>query len=205
MPSHRNCLPPPSRKLSDPMRIMRIAAVAALAVTLAACTSVAVYEAPKQPPLTRSLAVPGAQVDPGVAAGMFSEYRAANGLGPLAVDPVLQAMAMEQARAMAGRQQLGHDVGIGPLNLRAARAGYAYDHIAENVAAGYYSLLRLAGVQRSPAQHADARSDARRHRRRTGSRLEASGLLVHDRCQAARCRTTIRSHLALNRPTGYQS
>jgi uncharacterized protein YkwD len=133
-----------------PKLFSRLAATS-LFLALAACA--AVYEVPQEPALTRSLATPGAQVDPLVAAGMISEYRAANGLGPVVVDPVLQGLAVEQARAMAERQKVGHDVGVGPLDTRAARAGYAYDRIAENVAAGYHSLAEAFSGWRDSGEH----------------------------------------------------
>ncbi len=133
------------------MRISLFAGALIVALGLAACGTV--YQPSQEPPLTRSLVPAGAQVDAGAAASMFSEYRALNGRGPLAVDPVLQAMALEQARAMAARQKVGHDVGIGALDVRAGRAGYAFDNIAENVAAGYHSLGEAFSGWRDSSGH----------------------------------------------------
>ncbi|GGE27216.1 hypothetical protein GCM10007276_00470 [Agaricicola taiwanensis] len=132
------------------MRISPIAAVVA-ALVLSACAKS--YDPPQQPAFMRSLVPAGSQVDADAAADMFSQYRMANGRGPLVVDPVLQTIALEQARAMASEQKVGHNVGIGTLDKRAARAGYDYDNIAENVAGGYHSLGEAFSGWRDSSGH----------------------------------------------------
>lgn len=132
---------------------MRIRILLALVAALGLASCGSLYEVPQEPALTRSLTAPGSQVDAGLAASMFSEYRRASGLGPLVVDPVLQAMALEQAQVMARHDKVGHDAGAGPLNLRAERAGYRYDAIAENVAAGYHSLAEAFSGWRDSSGH----------------------------------------------------
>jgi uncharacterized protein YkwD len=134
------------------MRFSIAATIVAVALGLAACSK-APYVPPQQPAFMRSLVAPGTQVDAGAAADMFSQYRMANGRGPLVVDPVLQGIALEQARAMAAGQKVGHDVGLGNLDVRAQKAGYSYDNIAENVAGGYHSLGEAFSGWRDSSGH----------------------------------------------------
>ncbi len=129
----------------------RLPAIALVLAALGGC--MAAYEVPQEPPLTRSLTAAGAQVDPAAAASLFNDYRRANGLGPLSVDPVLQRVALAHAREMAGRQKVGHDVGSGQLDVRVGRAGYAYARVAENVAAGYHSLAEAFSGWRDSRDH----------------------------------------------------
>jgi uncharacterized protein YkwD len=131
-------------------RARAVSAVLMLAGVLGAC-AVARYEPPAQPSFYRSLTAPGTEVDSEAAASMLSGYRGNNGLGPVSVDPALTRLAKEQARAQAAKAQVGHDVGIGPLDQRARRDGYAYAEIAENVAGGYHTLAEaFSGWRDSP-------------------------------------------------------
>lgn len=111
------------------------------------------YEPPQQPSFYRSLVAPGSEVDSAAAAAMFSGYRRNNGLQPVIIDPVLTKMAKDQARAMAERNQVGHDVGLGPLDRRAKAAGYDYKRIAENVAGGYHTLAEAFSGWRDSPEH----------------------------------------------------
>ena len=64
-----------------------------------------------QPAFYRSLASPGAQLDAAVAASMISGYRRNNSLDPVELDPQLMRLAAEQAKAMAARDKLDHNLG----------------------------------------------------------------------------------------------
>lgn len=98
----------------------------------------------------RSLAAPGAAVDPEAARAMLSLYRANKGLSPLAVDPGLQRVAEAQARAMAADGQISHDA-HGSLTQRLTAAGYGRNTAVENVSAGYHTLAEaFSGWRDSP-------------------------------------------------------
>ncbi len=65
---------------------------------------------------------------------LISEFRAKQGEGSVAIDATLNRIALDQAKAMAAKDKLDHDV-LGPFNSRMApaKAGRA----AENIAYGY--------------------------------------------------------------------
>jgi Cysteine-rich secretory protein family len=71
------------------------------------------------------------------AAELISRFRAQHGEARVTRDGTLERIAQEQARAMASREQLGHEV-LGSFSSRIApsRAGRA----AENIAYGYDSF-----------------------------------------------------------------
>jgi uncharacterized protein YkwD len=63
-----------------------------------------------QPTFYQDLARADAMVDARAAQSMISGYRRNNRLEPLAVDPELMRIASEQARAMAARNTMDHDM-----------------------------------------------------------------------------------------------
>jgi uncharacterized protein YkwD len=67
-------------------------------------------------------------------AGMISEFRIKQGEGRVTIDATLNKIALEQAKTMAAKDKLDHDV-LGSFNSRMApaKAGRA----AENIAYGY--------------------------------------------------------------------
>jgi uncharacterized protein YkwD len=70
-------------------------------------------------------------------AGLISEFRLKHGAGRVVMDATLNRIALEQAKAMAARDKLDHEV-LGAFGGRIApsRAGRA----AENIAYGYDSF-----------------------------------------------------------------
>jgi uncharacterized protein YkwD len=70
-------------------------------------------------------------------AGMISDFRLKHGEGRVIIDATLNRIALEQAKAMAAKDKLDHDV-LGSFNSRVApsRSGRA----AENIAYGYDSF-----------------------------------------------------------------
>ena len=131
----------------------------ALAVTIAAAglAACAGENAPPkgQPSFYDSLAQAGAVLDANAAASMISGYRANNGLEALTLDPQLMAMAETQARAMAGRDKIDHNVG-GAFNARLKRSGYDAKVAAENISAGYHTLAEaFSGWRDSPPHRAN--------------------------------------------------
>jgi len=125
------------------------------AALVAACAGDRDPPASGEPTFYRSMAAAGAQVDAGAAASMISGYRKNNGLGAVAVDPVLMKLAAEQAHAMASRDRLDHDVGRG-FNQRIAGSGYDAKAAYENIGAGYHTLAEaFSGWRGSPGHRAN--------------------------------------------------
>ena len=115
---------------------------------LAACA--AGPDSAGDPSFYRSLASAVAPLDAKTAASMISGYRANNGLTALAIDPQLMQLAEAQARAMAMRERLDHNV-IRDLGGRLQASGYDARFAAENIGAGYHTLAEaFSGWRDSP-------------------------------------------------------
>jgi uncharacterized protein YkwD len=135
-------------------RILRLAAAAALAA-VSGCVVSDLDPPPGQPSFYRSLADGGAQLDPAAAASMISGYRSNNGLGGVSLDPELMKLAEEQARAMASRNKLDHDV-VRRFPDRLKSHGYRAKTAAENIAAGHHTLAEaFSGWRGSPGHRAN--------------------------------------------------
>ncbi len=119
---------------------------------LAGCAS---EPLPSQPTFYQSLANEGGRLDAQAAASMISGYRRNNGLGEVTLDPKLMRMAEEQARAMATKDKLDHDV-AGNFQQRLRRSGYRAKIGAENIGAGYHTLAEaFSGWRDSPGHKAN--------------------------------------------------
>ncbi|MDU8929586.1 CAP domain-containing protein [Alisedimentitalea sp. MJ-SS2] len=71
---------------------------------------------------------------------LTNQFRAQNGLGPLAVSPVLEAVAEVHGRDMAKKGIFSHTGSDGSsVGKRAKRQGYKFCLIAENIAKGQRS------------------------------------------------------------------
>jgi uncharacterized protein YkwD len=123
-----------------------------IGISIAGCASDA---PPVQPTFYRSMAQADAELDADVAASMISGYRRNNALGELILDPKLNELALAQARAMAARDKLDHNV-AGALNARIKKSGYTAKVAAENVSAGYHTLAEaFSGWRDSPPHRAN--------------------------------------------------
>jgi uncharacterized protein YkwD len=106
---------------------------------------------PSQPLIYRSLAMAGESVDAREAALMFTAHRRNKGLGPLEVDPILQAVALREARAMAAADRANPSREA--LEEQVRQAGYR--HAAANFSAGYHTLSdAFSGWRGSPHHEA---------------------------------------------------
>jgi uncharacterized protein YkwD len=124
------------------------------AATLAGCSESAPPSS-GQPTFYQDLAQSDAAVDATAAQSMISGYRGNNGLGAVAVDPDLMRLADEQARAMAARDKMDHDVGR-TVHERMRKAGLAGSVAVENVGAGYHTLAEaFSGWRDSPPHRAN--------------------------------------------------
>lgn len=86
---------------------------------------------------------PGAATSPGALTtasitAAINGVRAANGRPPLAYNQRLEAAARAQARLMAEKDELSHDLGV-TLRQRVTTAGY-YGAVGENLAGGQTTL-----------------------------------------------------------------
>ncbi len=75
-------------------------------------------------------------------AELISSFRLKNGEVRVVRDSTLDRIAMDQARAMAAKDDLSHDA-LGPFNKRVALAGAG--RAAENIAYGYDSFEKTLG------------------------------------------------------------
>jgi uncharacterized protein YkwD len=108
-----------------------------------------------EPSFYLSLATKDAKVDAAMAASMISGYRKNNGLGAVAIDPMLMRLAEEHARAMAARDKLDHDVGRS-FTTRIRGSGYNARVAVENIGAGYHTLAQaFSGWRDSPPHRAN--------------------------------------------------
>lgn len=108
-----------------------------------------------QPSFYIDLTKPGAKLDATAAASMISGYRQNNGLGAVSLDPELMRLAEAQARAMASKNKLDHDV-AGSFKDRMAKSGFRASVSAENVSAGYLTLAEaFSGWRDSPPHRAN--------------------------------------------------
>ena len=122
---------------------------------LAACASDRDPQPTDDPTFYRSMASTGAVVDSATAAKMISGYRANNGLSAVAVDPDLMKLAEAQARAMANRDKLDHNV-IRTFPDRLRTSGYDAGIAVENIGAGYHTLAEaFSGWRGSPPHRAN--------------------------------------------------
>jgi uncharacterized protein YkwD len=129
-------------------RLPRAATVTAL-LLLAACAG-GDHDPPADPSFYHSMAAANAKLDAATAASMISGYRSNNGLSAVTVDPELMKLAEAQARAMAERDKLDHNV-IRDFGARLRGSGYDARAGVENIGAGYHTLAEaFSGWRDSP-------------------------------------------------------
>ena len=133
------------------MRMFQALALFAAAL-LSACAD---NPPPSQPSFYRSLAQAGAELDANAAQSMISGYRQNNGLDPVTLDAELMRLADVQARAMAKRDKLDHNI-AGPFKDRLRKSGFDAKLGAENISAGYHTLAEaFSGWRDSPPHKAN--------------------------------------------------
>lgn len=136
-------------------RAAALAPLALAAALLSGCFST--VETPKSPVFYDRLDAAGATVSPEAAASMISQYRISHGLNAVTVDPLLNKMAANQARAMAAVDQVDHNVkGGGSFEKRITASGFDAGIAVENVGAGYRTLAEaFSGWRDSPKHNAN--------------------------------------------------
>jgi uncharacterized protein YkwD len=135
---------------------LRVPVVSIALAALAACGLTADRDPPLgQPSFYRSLASPGAALDAAAAQSMISGYRQNNGLAAVTLDPALMRLAEEQARAMAARDKMDHNV-AGAFGARVKKSGFDAKVAVENIGAGYHTLAEaFSGWRDSPGHRAN--------------------------------------------------
>ena len=126
----------------------RLVCLALSALALAGCQSERRQVRPQVPSFYASMADADAVVDAAMARDMIGAYRRNNGLGPLALDPDLQAAAQAEADAMARSDK--------PSSADAFKARLAASGIAApaaNLSAGYHTLAEAFSGWRESPQH----------------------------------------------------
>ncbi len=137
---------------TPPQSAIRLAAVAALAATLAGCLST---EGPEPPALADRRESVVVRLDPDEVRARISDYRRTHDLSAVTLDPALMALAQAQANAMASANHLSHEI-AGSLDHRLNAARHAKGYAVENVSAGYGTAdAAVAGWQRSPGHNAN--------------------------------------------------
>ena len=108
-----------------------------------------------QPSFYIDLATTDATLDANAAQSMISGYRGNNGLNAVTLDPELMKLAADQARTMAAKDKLDHDVGR-PFQDRIQRSGFDAAVAVENIGAGYHTLAEaFSGWRDSPPHRAN--------------------------------------------------
>jgi uncharacterized protein YkwD len=134
---------------------MQASALAVAALGLAACALGDRDPPGGQPSFYRTMASPGATLDAGAAQAMISGYRSNNGLSAVVLDPALMRLADEQARAMAARNRMDHNV-AGAFSERVRKSGFDAKVAVENIGAGYHTLAEaFSGWRDSPGHRAN--------------------------------------------------
>ena len=127
------------------------------ALALAACQSEPRRPAVNQTPsFYLSMASADAVVDSAAARDMIGVYRRNKGLGPLAIDPDLQAAAEAEAKAMAAADRPSS---ADAFKARLASAGFKAP--AANVSAGYHTVAEAFSGWRESPQHNQVLLDSR--------------------------------------------
>ncbi len=118
------------------------------AAGLAACDRGPAPVANQTPRFYVSMASADAVVDAATARDMIGAYRRNNGLGPLSVDPGLQALAEAESAAMARADRPGS---ADAVKARLAAAGFRGG--GANLSAGYRTLAEAFSGWRESPQH----------------------------------------------------
>ncbi len=92
-------------------------------------------------------------VDPALALRLINEYRAQNGVAPLALDGELTRLARDYAGKLAEAGRMSHELEPwGGLEKRLKAGGYAYETAGENLGQGYRTIQQtIQGWKNSPA------------------------------------------------------
>ena len=128
--------------------MIRLAIFGLCALSLAACQTEQRQARSQTPSFYASMAQSGAVVDAAMARDMIGAYRLNNGLGPLTIDPGLQALADAEAKAMAAADKPSS---ADAVKSRLSSVGFVAP--AANLSAGYHTLAEAFSGWRESPQH----------------------------------------------------
>ncbi|MEJ8570271.1 CAP domain-containing protein [Microbaculum marinum] len=129
----------------------RAALILSAVLALAACGG---PETASRPPMYQNLAEVSGDLDEAEALKIINAYRANNGVGPVALDDRLTALARVYARDLATKAGASPTIRPdGKLDARLAAAGYSQAEVEESVTAGYYTLAEAFSGWRDSAPH----------------------------------------------------
>ncbi len=132
-------------------RMKRFSVLLALVLALAGCGRLGLGE---EPALTVPNVTRERSVDPARAAQLINAHRSANGAAPLTVDPALNRIAAETARELARRDKLKTRMHTaGGLAKRLNADSYSAERAAENLGAGYPTLVMAVDGWKTSSQH----------------------------------------------------
>src|ERR1700759_4579921 len=131
MLSRRSVLSPLVVGVALAPQAARAASLFELTLGLLGCPE---YKPEAKPSFYESMASADAKLDANAAASMISGYRHNNGLNAVTLDDRLMHMAEEQARVMAQKNKMEHDVG-GKFDQRVKRSGFDAKIAVENIGA----------------------------------------------------------------------
>lgn len=130
---------------------VRLSVAAALLVAPAACLG---PDSGAKSPLYSNLAEVAGDLDETAARDMINAYRANNGLGPVAIDDRLNALARGYARDLATAASKGARITPdGKIETRLTAAGYQSTDVSESVSAGYHTLAEAFSGWRDSGPH----------------------------------------------------
>jgi uncharacterized protein YkwD len=124
---------------------------------LAGCLGVGGSSVSQEPFFTSALPAKPGTFSVSEAVRLISQYRTANGLKPVSVDPVLMKIASVHADRMAKLDTMSHVLpGEGSFQQRLIDGGFRASMAAENVAAGQPTLPGvLEAWRKSPGHNAN--------------------------------------------------
>jgi uncharacterized protein YkwD len=130
---------------------VRLAAAAMLLIVPTACLG---PDSGAKSPLYSNLAEVAGDLDETAARDMINAYRANNGLGPVALDDRLNALARGYAGDLATAASKGARIDPdGKLDTRLISAGYETAEVSESVSAGYHTLAEAFSGWRDSGPH----------------------------------------------------
>lgn len=106
------------------------------------------------PPITVPNVPRERSVDPAEAVRLINQHRAARGRAPLSVDPALNRVAAQTARELARRDTLRTEMHTKTgLKRRMEAADYDFARVAENLGAGYPTLVSAVEGWKTSRSH----------------------------------------------------
>ena len=130
---------------------LNFSTIVLLALSLSACNAIGLGGG-IDPTAVSAVNVKPGDANPEAAAAMVSDYRRSRGLSAVTIDSRLTKIAADHARRMAALDRIDHVLpGEGSFMKRVTSGGYDAAVAAENIGAGYKTLVEaMNGWKKSP-------------------------------------------------------